>query len=139
MSSSLSFNPLPRWVTAAVQARRPWQWLLFLLVVVVCYLALVPQPPKTVDLGWDKLNHASAFAALAVSGCFGFPGSRRAVLGVLLGLLARGGLIESVQYFGPGRSCDWHDLVADAVGIACGLALAMSVLKLARQARAAPA
>jgi len=137
MSSSLSINPLTRWFAAAVHARRPWQWLLFVMVCVVCYLAVSPQPPKNVDLGWDKLNHATAFTALTLAGCFGFPGSRRTVMGVLLGLLALGGLIEIVQYFVPGRSCDWLDLAADAVGMACGVAFALIALRLAR--RGAPA
>jgi VanZ family protein len=132
MSSSLPVNPPAHWLATLIAARRPWQWLLFVMVGVVCYLAMAPHPPKDADLGWDKLNHASAFAALALAGCFGFPGSRRAVLGVLLGLLALGGLIEIVQYFVPGRSCDWHDLLADTIGIICGAVLALIVLKLGR-------
>ncbi len=122
-----------------IQARRPWQLILFVLVCVVCYLTLTPSPPKGVDLGWDKLNHATAFAALTVAGCFAFPGSWRTVLAVLLGLLALGGLIEVVQYFVPGRSCDLLDVVADAVGMAVGATVALLTTKLARRAQAAPA
>jgi VanZ family protein len=122
-----------------IHARRPWQLLLFVLVVLVCYLAVAPQPPRNVDLGWDKLNHASAFAALTLAGCFGFPGSRRAVLGVLLGILALGVLIEIVQYYVPGRSSEWLDLGADAVGMAIGATLALVALRLFRRTQAAPA
>ena len=126
-------------MAAVIHARRPWQLLLFVLVVLVCYLAVAPQPPRDVDLGWDKLNHASAFAALSLAGCFGFPGSRRAVLGVLLGILALGVLIEIVQYYVPGRSSEWLDLGADAIGMAIGATLALVALRLFRRTQAAPA
>ncbi|HET7792631.1 MAG TPA: VanZ family protein [Rhizobacter sp.] len=134
----MSTNPLARLIAGVIHARLPWRGLLFVLVCVVCYLALVPMPPKNVDLGWDKLNHASAFAALTVAGCFGFPGSRGLVLRVLLALLALGGLIEIVQYFVPGRSCDWFDLLADATGMAIGLGLALIALAWARRALPPP-
>jgi VanZ family protein len=133
MSSLPSTSPIVRLVAGVVHAQRLWKGLLFVLVCVVCYLALSPAPPRNVDLGWDKLNHAVAFVALTLSGCFAFPGSRRAVFGVLLGMLALGGLIEIVQYFVPGRSSEWADLGADAIGMAIGAALALSTLKLVRQ------
>ena len=135
MGSTPHPNPLPQWLATALRVQRPWQLLLTVLIAVVCYLALAPAPPHALDLGWDKLNHAAAFAALTVSGCFGFPGSRRTVLVVLIGLLGFGGLIEILQAFVPGRDCDWHDLLADAVGIAAGATLALGMLRLARQAR----
>ncbi|MBC7956337.1 MAG: VanZ family protein [Cytophagales bacterium] len=100
---------------------------------IVCYLAFTPQPPRELDFGWDKLNHAAAFVALTLAGCFGFPGSRRTVLGVLLAMLALGVLIEIVQYFVPGRSSEWADLGADAIGMALGATLALVTLKLVRQ------
>lgn len=140
MSSTLSTsNPLARMLVAIVRARRPWQLLLVVLIGVVCYLAMTPNPPPSADLGWDKLNHAAAFATLTVAGCFAFPGSWRTVLWVLLGLLALGGLIEVVQYFVPGRSCDLLDVVADAVGMGIGATVALLTLKLVRRAEAAPA
>jgi VanZ family protein len=138
MAISMSTNPLARRIAGVIHAPQPWRWLLFVLVAVVCYLALAPVPPKDVDLRWDKLNHASAFTALTVAGCLGFPGSRRLVLRVLLGLLALGGLIEIVQYFVPGRSCEWFDLLADAAGIAIGLGLALIARAWARRGAPPP-
>ena len=112
---------------------RTWRALLVLLIVAVSYLALTPHPPAGVDTGWDKLNHMSAFTALALCAHLGYPASRRA-RGVLLGaLLAYGGLIEALQSFVPGRSAEWGDLLADAVGIASGAALAAVVLCVAGQ------
>ena len=140
MSSTLSTtHPLARMLVTIVRAQRPWQLLLFVLIGVVCYLAITPNPPKSADLGWDKLNHATAFATLTVAGCFAFPGSWRTVLWVLLGLLALGGLIEVVQYFVPGRNCELLDVVADAVGMGIGATVALLTMKLVRRAEAAPA
>ena len=97
-----------------LQSTRFWQALLPVLLVVVAWLAMTPQPPPELTLGWDKLNHGSAFVALA-----------------LLALLAYGGLIEVAQWFVPGRAGEWADLLADAVGLAIGAALAWLVLRLA--------
>jgi len=130
---ALSSYPLARALSAAVSARRQWQMLLFVLIGVVFYLAVTPAPPKTIDLGWDKLNHLVAFAALTFAGRLGFPGERRVVWAVLLGMLALGGLIEIAQYFVPGRSCEWLDLGADALGIVCGGASAQLAQALARR------
>jgi len=131
MSASLSPNrPLARRFASLIQASRTWQCLLFVLVCAVCYLAVTPTPPKEADLGWDKLNHTLAFASLAVAGGLAFPGSRWQLVRVLLGLLALGALIEIVQYFVPGRSCEWSDLLADGVGIAIGLSAVVPLRRL---------
>lgn len=116
-------------------ARRHWQVALVVLTGVICFLALTPTPPQEVSLGWDKANHALAFVALTVAGCFGFRGVRHGILWVSLGVFALGGLIEIVQLFVPGRSCDWHDLLADAVGIGLGVMFALAALKLAEGRR----
>jgi VanZ family protein len=129
-----SSRPLARTLTAAVNARRQWQLLLFVLIGVVFYLAVISAPPKTFDLGWDKLHHMLAFTALTFAGCLGFPGERRVLWAVMLGMLALGGLIEIAQYFVPSRSSEWLDLGADAVGIVCGAACALLAQALARRA-----
>lgn len=102
-----------------------------MLIVTVSYLALVPAPPVSLDLGWDKLNHMLAFTTLALSGYLSYPFSagRRAL--ILFGLLIFGGLIEVLQLFVPGRSSEWGDLLADSIGIACGALIAAYVLRAA--------
>jgi VanZ family protein len=103
----------------------PWRLLLALLVVVVAVLALSPNPAQGPQLGWDKLNHALAFAAMAFCAVMGRRGgSRRQLATVLVALLAYGGLIELLQLFVPGREAEWGDWLADAVGIAIGALLA---------------
>jgi len=112
------------------QARtRPWRWALLLLAGLVTVLAVMPAPPRQMDLGWDKLNHVAAFAALAVCAVFGWRSSRAARLSVLLALLAFGAAIELLQLQLPNRSGEWTDLGADAIGIGLGALLAMLWLR----------
>ncbi len=99
---------------------RPWRWALLLLAALISVLALMPAPPRQMDLGCDKLNHVFAFAALGLCAVFGWRGSRAALLAVLLALLAFGGAIELVQLQVPNRSGEWSDLGADAIGIGLG-------------------
>jgi len=119
----------------AVNAARAWHMLLALLIVLVSWLALTPRPPPEIDFGWDKLNHILAFTALGFSACMGCAGERRACLRWSAALLAFGGLIEVLQLFVPGRSCEWGDLLGDALGIACGAFLALAVLRAAASKR----
>jgi VanZ family protein len=121
-------------ITADHAVIRAWRVLTVLLAIAVGYLALAPHPPPGIDMGWDKLNHASAFTALAFSASLSCPGSRRARLLLLCGLLAYGGLIELLQTRVPPRTADARDLLADAVGIACGAAIAALVLRVAAAA-----
>lgn len=77
--------------------------------------------PSTAPDGTDKLVHLVAFAALA------FPLARTGRVGlipVFVGASAFGGLIEVLQ---PsfGRSADMQDWIADIVGVALGMILAL--------------
>lgn len=105
---------------------RPWRVLLVVLVAAVSWLAFTPDPPAAADTGWDKLNHVLAFAALAACGWLAWGAARGRVAGVVLGTLAYGVLVELVQMRIPGRTGEWPDLLADAVGVAAGLALVMT-------------
>jgi VanZ family protein len=106
-----------------------WRWMLLLLALLITALALMPAPPRQMDLGWDKLNHVLAFAALGLCAVFGWRSSRVARLAVLLALLAFGGAIELLQLHVPNRSGEWGDLAADAIGIGLGALLAWSWLR----------
>ncbi len=98
----------------------------------VGYLALTPTPPRVADLGWDKLNHLSAFCTLMLLAGLGWPRRQRRAA---VGLLGYGGLIEVLQTQVPGRSAEWVDLLADALGLllAVALRLAASRLRARRQ------
>ncbi|MEO6408014.1 MAG: VanZ family protein [Burkholderiaceae bacterium] len=121
------WQPIVLALTRSPRALRSWRITLLVLVLVVGYLALTPKPPPGIDLGWDKLNHACAFAAMAASACFGQRSARGRPV-AMLALLAYGGLIEIAQTFVPGRNGEWADLLADAVGIAVGTALAAGLI-----------
>ena len=62
-----------------------WRVMLALLLCAVTYLALSPAPPHQVSLGWDKLNHFSAFATLAGVAFLGFAGAWARIAVALLG------------------------------------------------------
>lgn len=116
-------------LSTAANAARAWRVLLGLLVIFVSWLALTPRPPPEFDFGWDKLNHLAAFSALGFSACLGCAGERRSCLLWSAALLVFGGLIEILQLFVPGRSCEWGDLLGDGLGIACGMAFALATLR----------
>ena len=103
-----------------------WRIALALLLCAVLWLALTPSPPPQASLGWDKLNHAAAFATLAAVAFLGFA---RTWARIAAALLAFGALIEVLQSFTATRSAEWGDLLADGVGIALGLLLAGAVVK----------
>lgn len=128
--------PLLNRVGSAILAEHPrtarrWRALLWLLVCVVTVLALSPAPPKSVDIGGDKINHLLAFATLATVAALAWA---RAWPPVALALLMYGGLIELLQSFTPTRKAEWADLLADATGIGLGLLLAAFLLRWARRA-----
>jgi VanZ family protein len=121
-----------RWIDLAT-ATRPWRITSVLLMLVVTALALMPTVPRDLSLGWDKLNHASAFCALAITWRLGFPGSWLRWVQLAAGLMLMGGAIEVAQHFVPGRQADAADLLADGIGVAAGLAAAAALEWLLRR------
>ncbi|MFO1330150.1 MAG: VanZ family protein [Rubrivivax sp.] len=110
--------------------------LLLPTLAAVTWLALVPAPPPQADTGWDKANHAMAFAVLALLAEGGWgPGRARAIAAALL---AYGALIELLQTQLPPRSGEWGDWLADAVGVALGLLAARAVRWFVRRPPASP-
>ena len=101
--------------------RRVLQLLFALTALLVMVLSLLPLGPDAPSLGWDKANHMTAFALLALLGCRAYPAH---TAGVLVGLLVYGGLIEILQSFTGYRTGEWADLLADALGLALGWLLA---------------
>lgn len=86
-------------------------------MLVLLVLSMVAPPPLIPSTGWDKSNHALAFAILAVLGNRSWSGRPAAVL---LGLFAYGVLIEVLQSFTDDRFAEWGDLLADGVGLLMG-------------------
>jgi VanZ family protein len=117
-------NPVLR---PELRYRRLWFVVGLILAGIIAYVCLVPGKDLPEVHLWDKLEHWLAFVALAL--WFGCVVVRRDIVWLALGLLAFGGLIELLQsWMSLGREGDIKDLVADALGIATGLLLAVSPL-----------
>jgi VanZ family protein len=78
----------------------------------------------------DKAEHFTAYAVLAALPSLDRFRCRR--LGAtIVALFFLGAFLELAQLFGPGRTCDWHDLFANSCGIAIGVALTRAISRLA--------
>src|SRR3954468_18650623 len=83
--------------------------------IAIGVLALLPATMPLPSTGWDKSNHAIAFAVLAWLGTRCWPGFTSRVP---IGLSLYGGAIEIAQTFTETRMGEWADWVADLSGIA---------------------
>lgn len=116
-------------------ARKPLRWprfwlgLFWLAVAVVWAGCLLPSPDVALPQGSDKLEHALAYFLLAASGVQLWRGWR-ALAWLALGLLTMGAAIEVAQAtLTASRQADGVDLLADAVGIVAGIALALTPMR----------
>ncbi len=94
----------------------------WLAAVSVGALSLMPVqhlPSQVFDI-WDKAQHAAGFAVLTLLGRAAYP---RRPIGLVLGLLGYGAVIELVQSATGWRYGDAQDWLADAVGVLGGWAL----------------
>lgn len=103
---------LDRWTSPAQR-----RWAFWLCMAAVLALCLMPPAQHLPSTGWDKANHALAFAVLAVLGLLAHPARTARVL---LGLLAFGAAIEVLQSLTGYRTAEWLDWVADAAGLLAG-------------------
>lgn len=92
-------------------------------VVVVIFLSVTPRPvPTSGVLFSDKAQHLAAYAVLALAGGLGFAG---AAWRVAIGVVALGLALEGVQSFVPGRVAGLDDTVANTLGVAVGIGVAV--------------
>jgi len=120
---------LSRWIS-------PARWAFWVCVLVVLALALMKPSHYMPTTGWDKANHALAFAVLTMLGALGYPGR---LWRLLAALLAYGVLIEILQGFTGYRDSDWHDVIADGAGLLLASPLAHRVTTMvARRSDARP-
>ncbi|WP_343609127.1 hypothetical protein [Novosphingobium sp.] len=115
---------------------KPSRGAFLLLLAAVLYLTLIPTPPHVAldNLPYgDKIEHFTAFGALAFAARLGFP--RMPSWLVLERLSFLGAMIEVVQG-SPGlqRDCDWTDWAADTLGVMVAL-VAVRVLYSAFRSR----
>lgn len=113
-----------------VPLRYPYLWLIGGLLVMGLILAISVAPAGgllAIQIVSDKTSHFLAFCSLMLwfSGVF----EARNAIWVGLGLLAFGVLIEVVQSLLPYRMAETRDVLADALGIVAGWALAHAGLR----------
>ena len=121
----------------------PKRWVSTALVVLaILYLTIAPRPVPDNDIdipGLDKLVHVVMFGGLAIVAfidtarrsrrSFNMP-TRMSVGVIVVITILFGGLVEIAQELtGLGRSADWLDFVADAVGVIAGAWIANIVLR----------
>ena len=118
-------------MTAHPGIGRPFRiTLLVLWALLILWLSLDPSPPVPENelLGWDKLQHAAAYALmtfLAGSAFYTFSGNfYRSWLAAAGISIVYGGLIELLQgWCTQARSAEFGDLVADTIGAVFVLAV----------------
>ena len=104
--------------------RRLWVAMSVALVAVVVYGSLTPSLVLPVPGNFDKVEHFSAYCALALwfTGLF----QRARYWRVAVALLALGLSMEILQgVMHMGRSAEVLDMVANTVGVVAGLAMAL--------------
>ena len=112
--------------------RRYWIWILpFSVAATIVWLSSQPSYPFEISLPGplDKVAHLLAFGVLAACTDIAWrrthpalPLVRRLLL-IFIGVALFGASDEFHQYFVPGRSCDFFDWLADAIGGGLGLIL----------------
>lgn len=120
-----------------------------LYLVVLTYLLLAPHPlwvlgsagqklEQTVTRTFsDDVQHAGTYAVLVIMLMWAFTRGRGVTQSQAIGFAFLHGVsMEGLQHFIPHRYCDWKDILANAVGVACGWAMA-SLIVIMRPADAA--
>lgn len=100
------------------------QGLFFAALAVVVAATVTPAPDLPVAITWnDKFLHFIAYFGLGLLGGTGWP-ARRSVLLIVMPLF--GLALEGVQGgMVPGRSFDWYDGLANALGALAGVGLSV--------------
>ena len=93
---------------------------------IICWLSLTSTPPALIPgiLGWDKLQHAAAYALLSIlvaQYLHIYTHIWKAVFYAGCLVILYGGLMEVLQLMmQAGRIAEWWDLVADIIGALTG-------------------
>lgn len=106
-------------------------WCFWPAMAIVAWGELRPDPQQFPELmGWDKLQHFTAYFGLALLATLGWGRQIRARF-ILAGVLALGGGLEILQAQ-VGRDAEWADMGANTLGAIIGLGLGFLLLQAAR-------
>ena len=107
----------------AVRHPRLWLVMGWMLVAGCLYVSLMPARSLPHTGVSDKVEHAAVYAVLSLWFAGLYPRSRYIVIGI--GLFIMGVGVEFAQgAMHLGRQSDYRDVIANTVGIVCGLVLA---------------
>jgi VanZ family protein len=117
--------------TRAARWRTP---ILVLWAVLICCVVIGSLAPGSsslmVAIGrlhvWDKLQHFGAYLVLSFLPVIGFRDRRRGLMAGL-SMFLLGILMEAGQHFSPGRAVELGDVVANGVGVSCGILLGLPI------------
>ena len=104
-------------------------WLFWPGLALVTWGELAPQEPDPrvffflYIIPWDKAQHFTAYFGLAAMATMVL-GPRPRLAWAIPGLIAYGGLMEIIQGL-TGRDASWWDLLANSIGVASGLGVAL--------------
>ncbi len=102
-----------------------WALLAFVFVASLIHM---PAPLTQLPQGFDKIEHIAAYGSLSFY--FGQLISRfKLHLRYAFALFFMGALLEVLQGLTTYRSPDWHDLVANSIGVALGVLLCLTPLR----------
>lgn len=93
----------------------------FVILLVLCFAGMRGEPVPEVFDNQDKLHHWAGFACLTVSAFLAFPRTR--LIWLVVWALAVSMLIELEQSLMPLRTASLGDMLANALGILCGLVM----------------
>jgi VanZ family protein len=102
----------------------------------IFWLGAKPVAVNLINPPWDKLAHSFTFLVICFLLWFATGMLRRlSVICLVAGVAAAD---ELHQLWLPGRSAEWHDLMADALGIAIFWSIAYCLTKVLNAASIAP-
>jgi VanZ family protein len=112
-----------------VKLRALWLAIGWGLVATIIWLSLTPRPPDIGIEHGDKLGHFGAYGVAIFWFCQIYP-RRRTRVAYAAGFIAMGIALEFVQRATGYRTFEVLDMVADAIGVALGLAAAHAAPRL---------
>jgi VanZ family protein len=117
-----------------LKSARAWAWAVVLAYAsLIFYLSSLSHPaPWLTRHVWDKALHTTEYAGLGFLLALALAETARlrplALLFAAAGLATLYGATDEFhQHFVPGRTADWHDLLADCIGGTTGALLGISV------------
>ncbi len=109
-----------------LRLRRLWLAIGFLLVLIVIYLSVTPQPADVGDLpGGDKLGHFAAYAVMTLW-FYQIYGARRIRWTIGIGFIAMGIALEYIQLLTGYRMFEYADMGANTAGTVIAFLLAQT-------------